>query len=199
MTDGQLQDARQTLIDALGRQLEFWGFGRVMGRLWGLLYLHNGPMTLDEMAAALGISKGNASTQIRNLERFGMVHKVVRKGDRRDFWEAETDFWKMIRTILRQRQKREFDETFDLVRRSIALAESAPSSPDRDFVLRRLRHMQSYFDTLDRVVEAILAIDAFGLSTVRALLEGMRGVIGRRGKRRRTVSKASAPTEPRVE
>lgn len=190
MQDQQLQEARQTLIDALGRQLEFWGFGRVMGRLWGLLYLQSEPVTLEEMAAALGIAKSNASTQIRNLERFGMVQKVVRKGDRHDYWQAETDFWKMIRTVLRQRQKREFDETFDLVRRSIALAERSPDSPDREFVLRRLQHMQSYFNTLDRVVDAILALEAFGLSTTATVLKGMGGIT-RRPRARRTTRKTT--------
>jgi len=48
------------------------------------------------MVERLKISKGNASLNIRELEKLGVVKKVWVKGDRKDFYEAEFDFEKII-------------------------------------------------------------------------------------------------------
>ncbi|MBO8128664.1 MAG: MarR family transcriptional regulator [Peptococcaceae bacterium] len=169
-----LEQARALFTQAIGRQFEFWGFGRVFGRLWALLYLYDGKLTLDEMAAALKVSKATVSMQVRRLERFGMVRRHVRPGDRKDYYEAETDFGKMVKTILRQREKEEFDATFDLVNRSIALVQQAKGAEDRDFVLDRLQYIKRHFDLLDRIVEAILTLDRSGLAGLAAMLQTVR-------------------------
>src|SRR5213083_1286457 len=111
----ELEEARDRLINGLGRISDFWGFGKIMGQLYGVLYLNAEALTLDQMAAELGVSKGNVSVNIRGLERLGMVHRSWRRGDRKDYYEAETDFWKIVRDIMKEREKREFDQALAVV------------------------------------------------------------------------------------
>ena len=62
------------------------GFPRIAGRIMGFLLLHEGPYTLDELADELQISKTSASTNARLLEQHGIIERVVKAGDRRDFY-----------------------------------------------------------------------------------------------------------------
>src|SRR3990172_4637342 len=111
----KLDEVRHGIMDTMGRITSFWGFSKIMGQLYGTLYLSPGPLTLDEMAGHLAITKGNVSINIRALERWNMVKPVWVKGDRKDYYEAETDFWKIIKGVLREREKKEFDQALSTV------------------------------------------------------------------------------------
>lgn len=89
--------ARRKFIEAGGQTTQSFGLGRIMGQIYALLYLSPKPMCLDEIAEELGVSKASVSTTIRQLERWTAVKSVWVKGDRRDFYEAETDFQSVIR------------------------------------------------------------------------------------------------------
>ena len=100
-----LGEIRQGFIENLSRISEFWGYPRAMGALYGALYLSQGPLSLDDLIPIVGVTKGAISTNIRALEQLGMVHKQVRAGDRKDYYLADTDFWKITKTILERRQR----------------------------------------------------------------------------------------------
>ena len=103
----ELNQARDLGIDTCGRIAEFWGFTRTMGRAFGLLYLSHEPLTQLEIQKRLGISAGSASMTLAGLIRWGVAHKVWVRGQRREHYRAETDFWKMIAGVLNERERRE--------------------------------------------------------------------------------------------
>ena len=84
--------ARRRFIEAGGHTTQLFGLGRIMGQLYALLYLSPRPLCLDEIVKELGVSKASVSTTVRQLERWTAVKRVWVRGDRRDFYEAETDF-----------------------------------------------------------------------------------------------------------
>lgn len=105
--NSELARARDLGIDTCGRIAEFWGFTRTMGRAFGLLYLSREPLPQTEIQKRLGISAGSASMTLAALGRWGVVHRVWVRGQRREHYEAETDFWKMIAGVLNERERRE--------------------------------------------------------------------------------------------
>ena len=107
------------VADAVGALMEFWGFKRVMGRLWAVLYLIGEPLTAAELCERLAISSGAASMTLADLERWGVVKRSRKPGDRREYFEAETDVWKMVSRVLRERELSQIEravETFDRAR-----------------------------------------------------------------------------------
>lgn len=158
--------ARAELIEALGQQSAFWGVGKVTGALYAVLYLSPRPLTLAEVAAALGTSKGNVSTSIRTLEHLGMVHRSVRPADRHVYFEPETDFWDIARRVLSRRHKPEFDRSFDLVAQSLGRARAAPAGDEQRFVTNRLDALKAFYDDLDGIVALVLALDPRRLAGV---------------------------------
>jgi DNA-binding transcriptional regulator GbsR (MarR family) len=107
------------VAEAVGSLMEFWGFKRLMGRIWTLLYLRGEPLAAAELCEQLEISSGAASMTLSELERWGVVRRSRKPGDRREYFEAETDVWKMISRVLRERELSQIEralETFDHAR-----------------------------------------------------------------------------------
>ncbi|HET6149404.1 MAG TPA: ArsR family transcriptional regulator [Polyangia bacterium] len=116
--NSELARARDLGIDTCGRIAEFWGFTRTMGRAFGLLYLSREPLPQTEIQKRLGISAGSASMTLAALGRWGVVHRIWVRGQRREHYEAETDFWKMIAGVLNERERREISAAVTAVERA---------------------------------------------------------------------------------
>jgi DNA-binding transcriptional regulator GbsR (MarR family) len=166
--DSNLENAHQTFIQGMSRIGSFWGFPRAMGAIYGAIYLSPTPLSLDEIVEQVGVSKGAVSTNVRQLERLGMVHKHIQVGDRKDYYHAETDFWKMVKEILRAREKNEFDLAIKTVDQSLAMTEQGGEETElAAFYRERMGAMQSFFNTLDSLFNAFLKLE--GLVSLIAL------------------------------
>jgi DNA-binding transcriptional regulator GbsR (MarR family) len=166
------QAASDLVADALGRLMEFWGFKRTMGRVWATLYLVPEPLPAAELCSRLGISAGAASMTLTDLERWGVVHRLFRPGERREFFVAETNLWKMIARVYAERERREIDRLVEALEQALsslgaALAARAEGTERLRFAQTRVRRLL----TLARLGRTIL--DGM-LSTGRADLERLR-------------------------
>lgn len=169
----ELQAARKHFIQGVSRISHFWGLPKAMGAIYGAVYLAPEPLTLDALVDQVGVSKGAVSTNVRSLERLGMVHKHFKVGDRKDYYSAETDFWKIVKSILREREKNEFDHALRTVGESLEMVGKAQVSPSEAelaiFYKERMRGMKRFFDGLDKLVGAVLALDELRHSAIRKL------------------------------
>jgi DNA-binding transcriptional regulator GbsR (MarR family) len=161
--DNPLDVAKQNFIQGMSRISYFWGFPKGMGAIYGALYLSPQPLSLDNLVQEVKLTKGAISTNIRSLERLGLVHKHLKVGDRRDFYSAEIDFWKIIKGILQEREKTEFDHAIRTVSESLDMVQSSnPQLNDKElaeFYQQRLTALQSFFTTLDNLVAAVLGFE----------------------------------------
>ena len=175
MEDGKisLAHAHDHFVQGMSRISNFWGFPKAMGAIYGTIYLSPNPLSLDEIVEQVGVSKGAVSTYVRQLERFNMVHQEYQIGDRKDYYTAETDFWKMVRSILQQREQHEFDKALNAVNESIAIADQAGADTELTrFYQKRMGAMQAFFGTLDSLFGAVLALESLvSLSALKSLLE----------------------------
>jgi len=162
---------QELLIQALGRQSAFWGLGKTTGEIYAALYLSREPVSLEDLARRLGVTKGNISVLIRSLERLGMVRRAWQKGDRRVYFEAETDLWQVARQVLEQRQKPEFDLSFQLVGLAVEEAGKLTEQPDALFTLERLRSLQDFYRTLDGLVKVLLNLEPAQLAALARMMD----------------------------
>ena len=167
-------NVHQEFVQGLSRISQFWGFPKAMGAIYGALYLSPRPLSLDDLVEQVGVTKGAVSTNVRLLERLGMVHPHVQLGQRKDYYLAETDFWKIIKGILREREKSEFDRALRAVSQSLEAVETGPFDPEEEELARfyrvRLSDMVSFFHSLDNLVSTILALDELRLGALEKLL-----------------------------
>jgi len=140
-----------------------------MGLIYGILYLNSGRLSLDEIATSLNMSKGNISLNVRSLERWGLIKKVSQRSDRKDYYEAESDFWRMARDIIRERDKKEFDQALATVAtclENIRQHKGTLPTAEAEFLEDRFKQMKEFFDTLDTLAKAVLALDKLHLTNL---------------------------------
>lgn len=122
----------QTVADAIGRIMAFWGFRKNLGRIWALLYLSPDPLTAADLCEQLKLSTGSVSMALNELQRWGAVHKRFVAGDRRDHYEAEADIWGTVSRVMQQREVQQialaldaFKSAEDSLAREVVEAEAA--------------------------------------------------------------------------
>jgi len=89
----ELEIIRERVIETIAKNMNLYGVTDSIGRLYGMLYFHDHPLTLDEMKEELGMSKTSMSTSVRVLQDLKMVEKVWKKGIRKDLYQAEEDWY----------------------------------------------------------------------------------------------------------
>ena len=115
--DDRLEQAREEFIAQWGAMGTQWGINRTMAQIHALLMTAAEPMSTDEVMEALEISRGNAHANLKELVAWGLLRVVVKKGERREYFEAEKDVWRIFTVVARERKRREIDPALEVVRR----------------------------------------------------------------------------------
>jgi DNA-binding transcriptional regulator GbsR (MarR family) len=166
-----LTKIKKDFTEGLSQISRFWGFPKGMGAIFAVLYLSPTPLSLDEIVQETGLTKGAISTEIRALARMGLVHRSSKLGDRKDYYEAEADFFASIRSILKERQNSEFDRAVRSVKDTLAkMDENWVDDAEWKFVYARVEALQEFFDAIDSLSKAVIKLDRLGLSNVTKIL-----------------------------
>ena len=113
----KITEARQQFISSWGAFGTHWGINRTMAQIHALLLVSPDPMTQDEIMETLDISRGNTNMNIRELINWGLVERKLLSGERKEYFVAEKDIWKVVRQIVKERKKRELEPMLELLDR----------------------------------------------------------------------------------
>ena len=119
-------------IEGWGRLGPSWGISKMMAEIYALLYVSPSPLTLEAMSGQLATSRSNISTNVRGLLDLGVVHKVIVRGERKDYFDlfALTERgYSLERIVMLFEKKFGFDAASSLVR-AAAYFDDAEDTPD---------------------------------------------------------------------
>src|SRR5215213_5234823 len=166
-----LSKIRKDFTEGLSQISRFWGFPRGMGAIFAALYLSPTPLSLDEIVTETGLTKGAISTEIRALARMGLVHRSSKLGDRKDYYEAESDFYSAIRSVLKERQNSEFDRAVRSLKETLKnMEENWVENEEWNFVYERVQALQNFFNAIDNLTKAVVRLESLGISNVTKIL-----------------------------
>ncbi len=111
----KLTEAKQQFISSWGAFGSHWGINRTMAQIHALLLINPDPITQDDIMEELTISRGNTNMNIRELINWGLVERVIISGERKEFFLAEKDIWKVVSQIVKERKKRELEPMLQLL------------------------------------------------------------------------------------
>ncbi len=111
----KLTEAKQQFISSWGAFGTHWGINRTMAQIHALLLISSDPITQDDIMEELNISRGNTNMNIRELINWGLVERVLVPGERKEFFTAEKDIWKVVKQIVKERKKRELEPMLQLL------------------------------------------------------------------------------------
>ena len=135
MTDEKvrLEEARDEFVTQWGIMGAQWGINRTMAQIHALLMTASNVMSTDEVMETLEISRGNAHTNLKDLVSWGLIKIVTKKGERKEFFEAEKDVWEIFRRVARERKRREIEPALETLRNCKAASEDMKSLGGRAF------------------------------------------------------------------
>lgn len=113
----KLTEAKQQFISSWGAFGTHWGINRTMAQIHALLLVSPDPVTQDDIMEELDISRGNTNMNIRELINWGLVERILLSGERKEYFLAEKDIWKVMRQIVKERKKRELEPMLQLLDR----------------------------------------------------------------------------------
>ena len=166
-----LTKIKNDFTQGLSQISRFWGFPKGMGAIFAVLYLSPTALSLDEIVQETGLTKGAISTEIRALARMGLVHRSSKLGDRKDYYEAEADFYAAIRSILKERQNTEFDRAVRSVKETLEkMEDNWVEDEEWQFVYERVQALQNFFDAIDSLTRAVIRLERLGVTNVQKIL-----------------------------
>jgi DNA-binding transcriptional regulator GbsR (MarR family) len=165
----ELEKARERVIEAISQNMNLYGVTPSIGRLWGLLYFQNHPMTLDEMKNELGMSKTSMSTSVRTLMDLHMVDKVWKKGNRKDLYVAEEDWYQTFIDFFTIKWRNGVTINVSAIEKSLRdlnqlletpeISEEIISEVKSD--IEKLHKALEYYDWLNRLVDSLETEEIF--------------------------------------
>ncbi len=162
----ELAAAQQQFISLWSSVGVQWGISKTMAQVHAYLLVQVKPVNHDEMMQALGISRGNVHLNVHELVNWGLVRKVVVKGERKDYFEAEKDVYKMARIIARERKRRELQPVLDQLR-ELSVVEG--EGEDKEHFEKLMREINRFGEQADFLLNRF--IESESLRYIQILLK----------------------------
>lgn len=164
MHNNSFEQSFTQITGELGTNL---GLNRSMGQIYGLLYLSDKPVALDDISKKLKMSKGSVSLNIRELEKWEAVKKIWVQGSRKDFYEANTNFSNVIYKRLKNRCQKIFGDFAPI------LNDLQEKNSLTKIQKERLAKIQAVQDSIRKIVEILPEqIAADELTKMVSIFEG---------------------------
>lgn len=170
-----LDDCKALLVRRWGELGGYWGINRTMAEIHSLLFVSNRPLCTDDIMEQLHVSRGNASMNLRGLVDWGLIRRVHKLGDRKEYFQADTNVWHMFETITRERRRREVEPIIDTIQRRRDMAPAPGKGPDgpsaeevREFG-RRLDELQTFLTTMGILFDLVLRFGNDGVDQLMQL------------------------------
>ena len=111
----KLEDCKAEFINRWGVMGSQWGINRTMAQVHALLMISPDPLSTDQVMEELEISRGNAHTSLKELVGWNLLTILTKKGDRKEYFEAEKDVWGIFQAVTKERMRREIDPALQVL------------------------------------------------------------------------------------
>jgi DNA-binding transcriptional regulator GbsR (MarR family) len=112
----RLDEVEDAFVGLWRNMGSLWGISPTMAEIHGLLFITGAAQSMDDLMSRLGISRGNVSMNVGKLVEWGLVRRVHKRGDRRDYYESIADTWEIFTLVAAQRKRREVDPILMILR-----------------------------------------------------------------------------------
>ncbi|MBD1221711.1 GbsR/MarR family transcriptional regulator [Virgibacillus halodenitrificans] len=152
----------EKFIQVIAKNMNLYGITSSVGRLYGVLYFSENPMTLDDMRDALEMSKTSMSTGVRTLSDMKMVESTFKKGIRKDLYRSEEDWYKSFTSLFGNRWRQYTETNIEEADETIAELEQIISKTDNEDLkekiksdIDRLEYAKNYYEWLMTFIQVI--------------------------------------------
>ena len=154
-----------------------WGTNRSVAQIQALLYLSPKPLTNEEISELLDISKSTVSTNLRELQNYGLVMMKHLEKDREDYFESIHDVWELFRVIIEKRKEKELSPTLKMLKECSKEIENEDEA--EKITRERIHNMLSFVDSISDWYEKIRSISNSTLRKIMKLGNAITSLVGK--------------------
>ncbi|MEZ4686088.1 MAG: MarR family transcriptional regulator [Bacteroidia bacterium] len=154
----QLDEAKERFIQSWGALGSAWGINRTMAQVHALLLITPEPLSAEEIMTILNISRGNANMNVRALIDWGLVRKEHKAGERREYFLAEKDIWRVAMQVTMERRKREIAPVLQMLG-EVHDVEGDPKDPEKKAFVDAVENLQKIVGQADMFLEVLVKAD----------------------------------------
>ncbi|MBK8700907.1 MAG: transcriptional regulator [Saprospiraceae bacterium] len=148
-------EAKVRFVQSWGNVATNWGVSKTMGMVHALLLIADKPLNVDDLASELEISRSNANMTVRTLLDWNIVYKKCCCGERKEFYVAEKNLWKVFIRIIEQRKSKELDPIILLLNEMASVEAGCDQSTEFLKVVNELSHFSKKADNaLDNIIKS---------------------------------------------
>src|SRR5438128_8206491 len=171
----QLRTAQDLFIRRWGEMGQTWGINRTMAEIHALLYIVGQPLCTDDVMERLNISRGNASMSLRALCDWGIIRRMHKRGERREYFESLSDVWEMFSIIAAERKRREMDPVLETIKQCQQMLDEqsigkAARSDAVQLTRQRLAGMEEFMSVTNKIFQQFIGNAKSGLTKVVKVL-----------------------------
>ena len=172
----QLRTAQDLFIRRWGEMGQTWGINRTMAEIHALLYITAQPLCTDDVMERLHISRGNASMSLRALCDWGIIRRLHKRGERREYFESLSDVWEMFSIIAAERKRREMDPVLETIKQcqrmldETSVGKSAAKLEAVQLTRQRLAGMEEFMEVTNKIFQQFVGNARSGLTKVAKVL-----------------------------
>ena len=178
MVDTAFEKSKALFVRRWGEMAASWGISRTMAEIHALMYISAKPLCTDDVMAQLQVSRGNASMNLRQLLDWGLIDRVHQRGDRKEYFVAETEVWEIFETITRERRRRELQPVVDTIDQCQEMIEGCANgdlTEDVQVYRDRLNNMQDFLGTMHGLLNMVLKVKKSGLGRLAHSISRLAG------------------------
>ncbi len=172
----QLKTVQDLFIRRWGEMGQTWGINRTMGEIHAFLYITAQPQCTDDVMERLNISRGNASMSLRALCDWGIIRRLHKRGERREFFESLSDVWEIFSIIAAERKRREMDPVLETIKQcqkmldESSLGKAAAKQEPVQLTRQRLASMEEFMAVTNKIFQQFIGNARSGLTRVVKVL-----------------------------
>jgi len=173
--DERLRVVQDNFIRRWGEMGQTWGINRTMAEIHAYLFITGQLKCTDDVMERLNISRGNASMSLRALCDWGIVRRLHRRGERREYFESLNDVWEMFSIIAAERKRREMDPVLETIKQCQAMLDEQNLGKSAkleavQLTRQRLANMEEFMELSNKIFQQFIGNAKSGLTRVIKVL-----------------------------
>ncbi len=150
-----LEEAKTHLVQAWGTLGSSWGVSRSMAQVHALLLVSAEALTTEDVMEQLQISRGNANMNLRDLMDWGIVKKIHKPGERKEYFWADKDIWKVAMQVAKERKKRELEPILKVLEQ-VSSVEADVMDPDAKQFAEVVQGLKKFANNANTTLETVI-------------------------------------------
>ena len=145
-------------IEKITDNMQSFGVSATVGRVLGIIYMRQAPMTLDELSQETGMSKMRMSQVVREMIDLNVAERVFRKGVRKDLYQVEQDYFQTFISLFTStwhkaiNRNKQFEQKLKLMLHELQESDQTDEQAMNE-LLKEIRDWMDYYDWIKRLIK----------------------------------------------